>query len=223
MAETYGSGDRPLARFLAWKRYRRAATLVGLRLPVSVRRVVCRVPSTVWQVEYDYFSYQAAQQQLVRAGDHFHRLMILIEIILILLAAPAATAGSICLEKSRGSLTHLFTTHLTSSEIVLGKLGARLLPILAILACALPVSIIATFMGGVDLLEAASVRTSWYASGSRCLVVRSRRLCRSGAQSRTRFWAWCTPFKVDLADSVGTSRNYQRRDDLGDSGSDPPV
>src|SRR4051794_27182188 len=49
---------------------------------------------------------------------------------LVLLVAPAATAGAICLDRSRGTLTHLLATDLTDSEIILGKLAARLVPVL---------------------------------------------------------------------------------------------
>ena len=48
--------------------------------------------------------------------------MVLTQLIVIMLAAPAATAGAICVDKSRGTLHHVFVTDLTDREIVLGKL-----------------------------------------------------------------------------------------------------
>ncbi len=69
---------------------------------------------------------------------------------LVLLAAPAATAGAICLDRSRGTLTHLLVTDLTDVEIVLGKLAARLTPIVVLIAAALPVMELLTLLGGVD-------------------------------------------------------------------------
>ncbi len=57
---------------------------------------------------------------------------------LVGLAAPAATAGSICLDKARGNLTLLLATDLSDSEIVLGKLAARLVPVLGLILCATP-------------------------------------------------------------------------------------
>ncbi|HEV3168643.1 MAG TPA: ABC transporter permease [Isosphaeraceae bacterium] len=72
------------------------------------------------------------------------------QITLILLAAPAATAGSICLDKARGTLSHVLVTDLSDSEIVLGKLAARLLPALALVACTLPMMAICTLLGGLD-------------------------------------------------------------------------
>src|SRR5262249_37007057 len=66
------------------------------------------------------------------------------------LAAPAAAAGSICTDKARGNLTLLFATDLSDAEIVLGKLAARLVPVIGLIACAAPVQALATLLGGVD-------------------------------------------------------------------------
>jgi ABC-type transport system involved in multi-copper enzyme maturation permease subunit len=87
---------------------------------------------------------------LARAGASFFYGMIGTELALVLLAAPAFTAGAICLDKARGSLTHLLVTDLSSAEIVLGKLAARLVPVLGLIACALPVLALAMFLGGID-------------------------------------------------------------------------
>ena len=69
---------------------------------------------------------------------------------LVGLAAPAAAARSICLDKARGNLTLLFATDLSDAEIVLGKLAARLVPVLGLILCATPVLSIAALFGGID-------------------------------------------------------------------------
>jgi ABC-type transport system involved in multi-copper enzyme maturation permease subunit len=81
------------------------------------------------------------------------------QLALVLLLAPATTAGSVCLDATRGALAHLLVTELSSAEIVLAKLCARLLPVLGLLACGLPVMILAALLGGVepDALLAGSV------------------------------------------------------------------
>ncbi len=68
------------------------------------------------------------------------------------LAAPAATAGAICLDRSRGTLEHMMATDLSDTEIVLGKLGARLMPVLGLIACSMPVLALSTLLGGIDLV-----------------------------------------------------------------------
>jgi len=70
--------------------------------------------------------------------------MNLIMLGLVSLAAPAATAGAICLDKERGNLALLFATDVTDAEIVLGKLAARLMPMLGLIACSAPVLAMAT-------------------------------------------------------------------------------
>ena len=72
------------------------------------------------------------------------------QLALVLLAAPAATAGAICLDRARGTLTHLLLTDLSDAEIVLGKLAARLLPVFSLLVCTLPLMALVTLLGGVD-------------------------------------------------------------------------
>ena len=88
--------------------------------------------------------------QLARLGQSVYSILVVIELSAVLFVAPAATAGAICLDKSRGTLAHVFLTDLTNREIILGKLAARLLPVWGLLACALPVAAAATLLGGID-------------------------------------------------------------------------
>ena len=68
----------------------------------------------------------------------------------MILAAPAATAGAICLDRARGTLAHMLMTDLSDAEIVLGKLAARMVPVMALVACSWPVMSIGTLLGGID-------------------------------------------------------------------------
>src|SRR5262245_15005784 len=89
-------------------------------------------------------------QQVATIGRAFYSVTTLMVLGLVGLAAPAATAGAICLDKARGNLNLLFATDLTDGEIVLGKLAARLAPVVGLIACAAPVQALATLFGGVD-------------------------------------------------------------------------
>ncbi|MFI5458121.1 MAG: hypothetical protein ACHRXM_22020 [Isosphaerales bacterium] len=73
--------------------------------------------------------------------------------MLVLIVAPAATAGAICLDRARGNLTHMLVTDLGDAEIVLGKLAARLMPVLGLVAATIPVLALAGLLGGV-IMEA---------------------------------------------------------------------
>src|SRR5205823_313249 len=66
------------------------------------------------------------RQAMADLGEKLYYALISTELSLILLVAPAATAGAICLDKSRGTLLHLLVTDLSDPEVVLGKLAARL-------------------------------------------------------------------------------------------------
>ncbi|WP_169974222.1 ABC transporter permease [Tautonia rosea] len=89
-------------------------------------------------------------RQQAQVGQAFFGTTAMILLGLVGLAAPAATAGSICLDKARGNLTLLFATDLSNTEIVLGKLAARLVPVLGLILCAAPVLAIGTLFGGID-------------------------------------------------------------------------
>jgi ABC-type Na+ efflux pump permease subunit len=80
----------------------------------------------------------------------FFGIIACVAVVTVLLAAPAATAGVICQERARGTLLDVLATDLSSAEVVLGKLAARLLPVLATIAAALPVLAITSLFGGID-------------------------------------------------------------------------
>ena len=105
--------------------------------------------SGVWLERHDGAGELTIRKQ-AEIGRRFYAVTTMILLGLVGLAAPAATAGAICLDKARGNLTLLFSTDLTDAEIVLGKLAARLVPVLGLIACAAPVLALATLFGGVD-------------------------------------------------------------------------
>ncbi len=83
-------------------------------------------------------------------GESYFYALIGVELALVMLASPAATAGAICLDRARGTLSHMLMTDLSDTEIVLGKLGARMLPVMGLVACSWPVMAISTLLGGID-------------------------------------------------------------------------
>ncbi len=87
---------------------------------------------------------------LARVGVAFYQVLIAIQVSIVLFLAPAAAAGSICIDKARGALSHVLTTDLSNFEIIMGKLGSRLLPVILLTLCMLPVTMLATFLGGID-------------------------------------------------------------------------
>jgi ABC-type transport system involved in multi-copper enzyme maturation permease subunit len=89
-------------------------------------------------------------QRYARIGEEYFYALIGVELALVMLAAPAASAGAICLDRARGTLAHVLATDLADPEVVLGKLAARLLPVLALVTGTWPVMAICTLLGGID-------------------------------------------------------------------------
>jgi ABC-type transport system involved in multi-copper enzyme maturation permease subunit len=94
----------------------------------------------------------AAWREYAELGVSYFYAVIGVELTLVMLAAPAATAGAICVDRARGTLAHMLATDLSDPEIVLGKLAARLLPVLGLVACSWPVLALAALLGGIDPL-----------------------------------------------------------------------
>ena len=115
------------------------------------------------------------------------------QLTLVLLAAPAATAGAICLDRSRGTLTHLLVTDLSDREIVLGKLAARLTPVVVMIAATLPVMELLTLLGGVDpdaLLKAFVVTLGVAVLGCCLTLVFSIRVRRTHEALLATYTVW---------------------------------
>jgi ABC-type transport system involved in multi-copper enzyme maturation permease subunit len=110
--------------------------------------------AVVWKIELKPDA-TVSIQEAARYGESIYKMMIGIELTLVLLVAPAATAGAVSLDRARGTLDHMLVTELSDVEIVLGKLGVRLLPVLLLITCPLPVTALSGLLGGIDPLAIA--------------------------------------------------------------------
>jgi ABC-type transport system involved in multi-copper enzyme maturation permease subunit len=104
----------------------------------------------VWAMKVAPDPAGATLSKLALVGESFFYAIAGTQLVLVLLAAPAYTAGAVCLDKARGTLTHVLVTDLSSAEVVLGKLGSRLLPVLGLVIAGLPILALATLLGGID-------------------------------------------------------------------------
>ncbi|MCI0464247.1 MAG: ABC transporter permease subunit [Gemmataceae bacterium] len=89
-------------------------------------------------------------RRLAQVGENFFYALVGTQLALVLVVAPALAAGAIGSEKARGTLVQLLVTDLSAVEIVLGKWASRLIPVLGLVAGALPVLFLATLLGGID-------------------------------------------------------------------------
>lgn len=72
------------------------------------------------------------------------------QFLTILVLTPALVAPVIAAEKSRKTLQYLLCSRLSSAEVVLGKLAARVLLLVVLLAVGLPVLSLLMLFGGID-------------------------------------------------------------------------
>jgi hypothetical protein len=89
-------------------------------------------------------------RRLANVGATFFIVIVLVQLAVVMLVAPAMTAGAICAERTRGTLGHLLMTDLSAAEIIPGRLAARLIPVLTLIAGSLPLVALTTLLGGVD-------------------------------------------------------------------------
>jgi ABC-type transport system involved in multi-copper enzyme maturation permease subunit len=124
-----------------WQTYAGRAAFLGILL-LSL--------TGVWATKLADDPYALSLSRLAAVGESFFYAIAGTQLVLVLLAAPAYTAGAVCLDKARGTLAHVLVTDLSAAEIVLGKLGSRLLPVLGLVVAGLPVLALATLLGGID-------------------------------------------------------------------------
>ena len=91
--------------------------------------------------------------ELAQIGMNLFSIVIWLQSMVILLLTPAFVARTIAEDRQRKVLSYLLASPLSGAEIVLGKLAARLLNLVVLVAVGLPVVSIALFLGGVDPVE----------------------------------------------------------------------
>jgi ABC-type transport system involved in multi-copper enzyme maturation permease subunit len=96
-------------------------------------------------------------EALSRFAANFFTNFLWPQLLAVVLIPPAIVAGAIAGDRERGILDHLFTTTLTSGEIVVGKLAIRLMHLLFIVLAGLPVLAAAMIMGGIAPASLAAV------------------------------------------------------------------
>lgn len=122
---------------------------VGLLIGLSLVYFL-RFPIRSWESLFD------AQQRvsLTESGNvaqAFVFTILFVQNLAVILLTPAYLCSVIAEERERGTLELLFTTHLRSHQIVLGKFFSRLLHLGLILVGGLPVLSLVQLWGGVDI------------------------------------------------------------------------
>jgi ABC-2 family transporter protein len=98
-----------------------------------------------------YRSQELEHRRLAELNEFFFAVVTVTEGLAILTLTPALVAGAIAEEKQRRGFEIVLTTTLSSIEIVLGKLLARMCQLVVILSLTVPVFCLLSLNGGVDV------------------------------------------------------------------------
>ena len=127
---------------------------------------------------WDTYAYQSETNreytpgELALIGMNLFGSVIWLQGIVILLLTPAFVAGTIAEDRQRKVLSYLLASPLSGAEIVLGKLAARMVNLVVLVAVGLPVVSIALFLGGIDPADV----WLWYGSSILNTVPAGRRV-----------------------------------------------
>lgn len=117
--------------------------------------------AALWTIYSQYwrFAWQrpTTQQEQAQAAAAFFSTFAVLQLVGVVLIAPAVTAGAIAGERERRTIEYLFATDLSNWEIVLGKLAASLLRSTAFLLVGPPILALAMWMGGVPPAQLLAV------------------------------------------------------------------
>lgn len=94
---------------------------------------------------------------LARFGGVLFQILAPLQLALAVFFSAIFSAASVAQEKDRRTLILLLLTHLTNSELVLGKLFAGLLQVLVMLLAGLPIFMLVAMLGGVSFDQIARV------------------------------------------------------------------
>lgn len=107
-------------------------------------------------------------------ASNYVDIFVIQQLLLVLLATPAFTAGAITDEKTRGTLQHMLTAHLTAGEIIMGKLFGRMAQVAVLTLAGLPALCFIGVFGGMHplllLVVLASTLVPMFAIGAASLL-----------------------------------------------------
>jgi hypothetical protein len=129
-----------------WRRLSRQWWLYAVRSAV-VAGLLAGLAAVWWQGVSSLDLRQVIQ--IAKAGEWYLKVIVVVQLSMVLLAAPAVTAGTFGTDLARGHVSLMLVTGLAPGEILLGTLCARLLPVLLTVASVVPVLALSSQLGGI--------------------------------------------------------------------------
>jgi ABC-type transport system involved in multi-copper enzyme maturation permease subunit len=144
-----------------WPTIARVVYLVALLVSLTV----------MWRTQGDAIHITRLAEFAQRAESYAYTLII-IQDLLVLVLLPVYVASAIAQEKENQTLEALTLTHLTDRELVLGKLGARLLHLGAVVLSGYPILAFLHLWGNVDISMLVYFETHTF-----CLLISAGGVC----------------------------------------------
>jgi ABC-type transport system involved in multi-copper enzyme maturation permease subunit len=139
------------------------------------------------------------------------------QLMVVLLIGPAMAAGTIAQERERRTMEYLYASPLSNLEIIIGKLGGRVLQILYLVLSGVPVLALAMLLGGIAprnivtltgitlstvlFVAMVSMAVSAWTAKARDAVVRAYLLF---------FCIWVLPFPLLALTEIGPTYTWMR-------------
>jgi hypothetical protein len=139
----------------------------SLRYYLSRALFSCWLFILMWTAWQSIIGWQTIRELgiLARFGGILYWMFAMLQLTLMLFCAPLFTAATVSYEKDRRTFTLLLMTDLSDLEIVLGKLVAGLLNVMAILAASIGLMMVCTLFGGISVAQVTNLFLVTAASG----------------------------------------------------------
>jgi ABC-type transport system involved in multi-copper enzyme maturation permease subunit len=139
-----------------------------------------------------------------RVSERFAYALFLVQNIALIVLTPAYLGSAIAEEKERRTLELLFATHLSDTQIVLGKLCARVLHLFGFVLAGLPILTVVQFWGGIDMVvvlgNLANTLLNVMTIGCFALMISAH--CQTVAGAVLASYAWVLPVLLFFAISL---------------------
>ncbi|MSQ95007.1 MAG: hypothetical protein EXR98_10695 [Gemmataceae bacterium] len=139
-----------------------------------------------------------------RVSDRFTFTLFLVQNLAVIVLIPAYLASAIAEEKERRTLELLFTTQLSDTEIVLGKLTSRIIHLFGFVIAGFPILSLIQLWGGIDLLLIAgnllNTLLNILSIGSFCLLISA--FCKTVSAAVLSSYAIVMPISLCFASAM---------------------
>jgi len=154
----------------------------------------------------------SALQQLQMFAPTLGAFFAWFQFVIMCFVASTLTAGAICDERRKGSLSSLLATPLTPSQIVLGKFSGRLVQLVILIAAGIPLLLAVRLFGGISpgfVLSATLITISTALVHASIALAASARVRSSTTAASSGFATgvvWCfAPMILTLLLAIGNN------------------